>query len=284
MWGRGRGMRGRGMKVLGGCTTKCTTYNSHEKAMKEFLDLIKRPRVAASFWRQAAAGDAVRWQERGVDIAELHLDFWGAPPANLRPCSAKTAIAGVESYAPLPCIATARWSEEGGQWCGSEAERARLLSAAAAHYDAVDVELASEILLQVRDVVVPSGCALIMSRHNFLGADSLATMRDAAKRAFDLGADVYKNASMVETADDLCILKDFLQSWAGGPLVVTGMGSGDVARQARLELPACGSRLNFAAANGHSAPGQLSLDDTVKAVYPNTKNRTPAQISIADAV
>ena len=238
--------------------------------MKTFMHTIKEPRVAASFWQPAAAGEVQQWQSRGVEVAELRFDLWNMvsdADKDNPPCSISDVEVGILSYAGLQRIATARLCEEGGQWRDNEAARAAVLRTAAAHCEAVDVELAASIRPQIVEAAAANHCALILSRHNIHSADTLANMEEAMRRAFDAGADIYKNASMVKTPDDLRVLKDFLQKWAGQyPLIVTGMGSGDIAKQARRELPMHGSRLAFAAVVGKSAPGQLSLEETKAAV------------------
>lgn len=224
-----------------------------------FMSRLSVPRTAASFWRVENSDTVARLCAAGLDIAEIRLDL--AQINNLQ-----TARELITCYAPLPTILTIRPSWEGGQWQKDEAARQQLFVETIPLCAAVDIELAAAIRPHITAAAKAHGKALIISRHNLAAADSLADMETAAQRAFAAGADVFKNACMVNTAGDLAVLQSFLQRWKERPVIIIGMGETEVARRARLELPAQGSRIAFAAIGENSAPGQLSLAETVAAI------------------
>ena len=224
-----------------------------------FLSLLSKPRVAASFWRTADTDSLLTMQKDGLDIAEIRLDL-------AEQCDYESARQLMTGYQSLPLILTIRTAEEGGQWRGDDKTRCELFCQLLPLAAAADVELNSPILSQVVAAAKKTGRAVIVSRHNFFAAESLDNLNTAAQNAFDNGADVFKTACLVQNEDELKVLHDFLQQWREHRVVVIGMGESETARRARLSLPRDGSRIAFAAAAEKSAPGQLSLKETVAAI------------------
>ena len=223
----------------------------------DFLAFIAAPRVAASFWHLPAAAAVAAWRADGLEIAEIRADL-----ANTVDVAELQNIIAV--YESLPTILTIRTAAEGGQWRGDEEMRRDLFLHLLSRVAAVDVELSATICASVVAAAKAEERACIVSRHNFVGADSLEDIRAAAENAFAAGADIFKNACMIHNEEDLAVLGDFLQQELR-PCIIIGMGDSIFARRARLELPGLGSRIAFAAVGERSAPGQLSLAETAAA-------------------
>ncbi len=225
----------------------------------DFATFLSVPRVAASFWQKTDKNTLAQYCAAGLEIAEIRLDKAAVQDS----ATAKEIIAAYSSS--MPTILTIRSQFEGGEWQESEDKRLQLFSELSPLCDAVDIELAADILPQVVDIVKENNKALIISRHNFNGCDTLADITQSAKSAFACGADVFKNACVVNSENDFFILREVLQKWQGGTTVIIGMGESEFARRARLQLMQEGSRIAFAAIGHKSAPGQLSLEETAAA-------------------
>ena len=219
------------------------------------------PRVAAPFCRKVSP-DALRdFARTGMDIAEIRLDLAGAE-------SPQAASDLARSFRGVPTIATARAGFEGGAWKGDEFSRRDALLAALEFADAVDIELAAEGILS--SVVAAArgvggvGKTVIISRHNFSGMDSPERMSSALSQAREEGADIFKIACAVGDESDAETLLEFVRKNKSFPLIATAMGENPIARRARLDLARNGSVIAFASADGKSAPGQLTLSETLK--------------------
>ena len=216
------------------------------------------PRVAAPFCRKVSP-DALRdFARAGMDIAEIRLDLAGTE-------SPQAASDLARSFRGVPMIATARAGFEGGAWKGDESSRCAALLAALEFADAVDIELAAEgILSSVVAAARERGKAVIISRHNFSGMDSPERMSSALSQAREEGADIFKIACAVGDESEAETLLEFVRKNKSFPLIATAMGENPIARRTRLELARNGSVIAFASVDGKSAPGQLTLSETLK--------------------
>lgn len=222
----------------------------------------RRCNVAASFWTRQTETTIKTLAESGLDVAEIRLDLAGAGTES-------EARRLCESFSGMPTILTLRAAYEGGGWQGDDLSRGGRILSLLPFCDAVDIELAAEAILP--DIVAAcraQGKTIIVSRHNFAATDTAATLNNAMSAAFAAGADIFKCASLCVKASDFEVLAAFATQSCRQDrcCVVIGMDDGsnnEHARRARRELPRLGSCLAFAAIDGGSAPGQLSLAETV---------------------
>ena len=230
-----------------------------------------RAAIAVPFFRALPEERLRALRGDGMEVAEIRLDLAGVADA----ASAAELIRAF-AKAGVPLIATARVESEGGKWGGKrggggggdESLRRDVLLAALEFADAADIELsAAGILPEVVSAARRLGKLAVISRHNFAGTDSRARMESALRAARDSGADIFKMACAVSDESDSQRMLEFLRANRDGfPLIATAMGEGDSARNARLALARSGSVLAFAAADGPSAPGQMTLAETVAAL------------------
>ncbi|RIL07345.1 MAG: hypothetical protein DCC71_03275 [Proteobacteria bacterium] len=218
------------------------------------LPLGTRPRVAVPFTDSALRADVVDLGSRGLDVAELRVDLFGA-------CETDAALAVLPVFSGVPKLATIRHADEGGGWKGSEAERAALYRALLPHVDAIDVEVRSEIARDVVGAARRAGKLAIASFHDFGGTPAPRALEEVVERGRALGADVVKIAAAVAGDRDLRTLARLLLAHEDVGLVVIGMGERGIA--SRVLFPALGSLLTYAAAGTQTAPGQLPLDELV---------------------
>lgn len=104
---------------------------------------------------------------------------------------------------------------------------------------------------------------VVASRHFCGRVPAAAMLTAAAARALDLG-DVGKIAARVESAADLARLRKLAARRL--PLAVVGFGESAAAVESRAALPAAGSVLGFARTQGASAPGQMTVAQTARAL------------------
>jgi 3-dehydroquinate dehydratase type I len=188
-----------------------------------------------------------------VDVVEIRLD-----------CMADPKIAGAIARLDHPILVTNRPQWEGGQWTGSEQERAELLCRGlqwGARY--VDLELlaAPEIRAQVLEQAARMGAQVILSSHDFHTTPSSEHLERTLEQMMTSGADI---AKVVVTAhnprETLRILALQERAMAAGfPLSAFAMGAaGAISRLATLYL---GGFMTYAALSPEqaTAPGQLSV-------------------------
>lgn len=213
---------------------------------------------------RALSGEALEdLRQAGMDAAEIRLDMAGAWTPDRA-----AELLGAFARCGVPLIATARSELEGGKWRGDEDTRRDVLLRALDFADAADIELSSgEIAREIASAARTRGKVAIVSRHNFSGMDSQGQMGAALKDARALGADIFKVACMVERESDAECICSFVRERCGDfPLIATAMGEREIARRTRLDLARNGSLVAFASADGKSAPGQLTLAETVAAL------------------
>ena len=208
-----------------------------------------RANVVGSFGTSAAldAADAGTVRD-ACDLAEIRLDLIsGHGAADFSPWN---------HLREIPLLFTARRGSEGGSGDLSAAARTALLEMALDDAACIDIELASIPgmggLLQT---LQSRGIPWIASFHDFGKLPDTAVLADAARRALDAGAAVFKVAAMLHSPADMARLADFQLADHGLPLATMGMGS--LAPVSRLLCAQCGSVLNYGyLGETPTAPGQ----------------------------
>jgi 3-dehydroquinate dehydratase I len=202
----------------------------------------------------------------GLDLLEARIDCFSR-------CD-EAYVLGQISRTPAgtALVCTIRSRAEGGSWKGTERERLALFSSLMPKTDAVDIELSSS---EIRDRVSEFGHGekktVIVSYHNFEGTPPLAELRAIAHRAKESGANIVKIATTPRSLQDIQTLASLTMAEAEQNIIVLGMG--DLGLKTRFLLPALGSLATFAYLDRPSAPGQLSVAETlgiIKVLYPES--------------
>ena len=160
-----------------------------------------------------------------------------------------------------PLIITARHPAEGGQNKLSAARRRALLLEFLPRATYVDVELRSarglvRVIAEARRAKV----RLILSVHDFRRTPPVGELRKLAVRARGASADVFKLATRVDTSADLARLIAGFEALQTN-LPISAMGVGALGREARREMLARGSALNYAHLGAAQVDGQFSLPE-----------------------
>lgn len=183
------------------------------------------------------------------DLAEIRLDLL---------CSDDGKIEGNpwSHLAEIPLLFTARRMEEGGALPLMPESRIRLLRNTLDRAAWIDVEVASMeemdgLLAELAERRIP----WIASYHDFNRLPPTAELEQAAKRAKDAGAAVFKAAAKLDSPADLARLAEFQLGDHGLP--VSTMGMGPLAPVSRLLCAQCGSVFNYGfLGETATAPGQ----------------------------
>lgn len=193
----------------------------------------------------------------GASIVEARIDEYASHDTAY-------VIDQLQQLAGLPVLATIRYRREGGRWDRPEAERLALYEAILPYCDAVDAEVyARDLFAPLAQRARAAGKLVIGSFHDFEGMPSPRKLSAIATYGKARGAHVVKVAAMCHRRSDLQDLARFtLHAKRDAPLVVVGMGEHGAA--SRIFLPILGSLLTYTFLGEATAPGQLTLDDTLK--------------------
>jgi 3-dehydroquinate dehydratase-1 len=222
-------------------------------------------RVVGSFGKREDLRAADAAEVRACcDIAEIRLDLimtgkGGEDPEPWR------------HLQDIPLLFTARRQDEGGARALSAKQRLALLEPTLAQAAWLDLEVASigdmgELLQELARRKIP----WLASFHDFKQMPARAVLEDAAHRALDAGASVFKAAAMLRQPADLARLAEFQLADHGLP--VASMGMGPLAAVSRLLCAQCGSVLNYGyLGKTATAPGQWDaalLKETIARLMP----------------
>jgi 3-dehydroquinate dehydratase-1 len=182
------------------------------------------------------------------DLVEIRLDriLTGPDDANAAPW---------QHLRDVPLLFTVRREDEGGRALNAD-QRMQWLAPVLDQAAAIDIEVASigEMNALVHDLnhrAIP----WIASFHDFNKMPDSAVLLDAARRARDAGACVFKTAAWLHHAADLARLAEFQLADHG--LAVATMGMGPLGAVSRLLCAQCGSALNYGSlGKTTTAPGQ----------------------------
>lgn len=210
--------------------------------------LLDAPRVVATVHCPDDLDVASRLDAgQGIDLLELRLDCLGGHLDRAQ-CLA-------ESESRLPILVTARGAAEGGGDPGLDlAGRAALYNRFLPYASAIDIELADAVSLAgiVADARA-SGTLVIISRHDFQKTPDRQAIAALRGQALATGADIFKLASHMTSADDIARLLRLVTEHPGE---TAAMGMGSLGMPTRLLLACAGSRLNYGYLSRPNAPGQ----------------------------
>ena len=222
------------------------------------------PVVIAPFTDRTPPAALARAARQGLDLFEARVDLFQHPGA----VSTAKQLAAAKKL--LPVLLTVRSAKEGGSYDRSEASRLELYGALLKGVSAIDVELAAEIRADVVAAAKKAKRLVVLSHHDFVRTPSERELDRVVTRGFDAGADIVKVAAQVTDDADCARLAALFTLYPGRALVVVGMG--EHGKKTRIFFPALGSRFTFASLDRATAPGQLDLGATQRALalfYPD---------------
>jgi len=222
------------------------------------VELGKVPRVIVALGGENLKESLERARELKVDLVEARLDLL----PEVSESSVKSFLDAVSDYG-FYSVSTIRPVWEGGKFKGSEEERLKLFEFVVSHpaTGAVDVELRSEILPYVRELVRDERKVLIVSYHDFDRTPSSQEIEGILGRAKETGADVVKVAFAGKSLSDAtrvcCLLSRF-----DHPKIFMVMG--EVGKFTRVVGFSFGSLLTYTFFGKPVAPGQIEAEKLIK--------------------
>lgn len=170
----------------------------------------------------------------------------------------------LERLKGLHVLATIRHKREGGGWDKPEAERLALYREILPLCSAVDAEIYSRSMFPELAAMAKAAHKLVIgSYHDFQGLPSPRKMIAINAYGRRNGAQIVKIAAMCRRKGDLTFLTRYLVSAKPNDhLVIIGMG--EHGASSRIFLPLMGSLITYTFLGEATAPGQLTLDETLK--------------------
>ncbi|MCD4704138.1 MAG: type I 3-dehydroquinate dehydratase [Methanosarcinaceae archaeon] len=224
------------------------------------IDLDNRAAIVASIDADpvtlATAAEAA-----GAEILELRLDLLGVRTLD----DARQIVSQLRQATHLPCIATNRLQNDGGQWTGAEEDRITLLAGIIPLVDAVDIELSTN--KDIRDKLVRNArehnTTVIISSHDLSRTPSREQMKKILDDSFKAGADIAKLAVMPQCLQDVLNLLQVTLDSTGS---VSTISMDTMGSHTRIIAPCYGSVLTYGAVDRSVAPGQLRVDQLRQAM------------------
>ena len=204
----------------------------------------------------AGMGRALAAALKRSEYAELRLDF-------LRPRDVPAALA-LAGPVIGRCVCTLRPRSQGGEFAGTEAERASVLKMVA-EYGPFRVDVESQTIARnggLARYIRSTGTQILASWHDFAGTPSAAQLARRLKRMEEL-SDHVKIVTTARGGDDVGrILSLYSRSSEGSDLVAFAMG--EAGRISRILCMYLGSPYTYAHIGRAVAPGQFSVDEVGK--------------------
>ncbi|MCB1061981.1 MAG: type I 3-dehydroquinate dehydratase [Verrucomicrobiae bacterium] len=218
--------------------------------MNDSSQFLATPRVVATVHRpqdlQALASRPA--DDTICDLLEFRLD-------NLR--EHLDEVETVVRSTQVPCLMTARHSDEGGAGFLDEATRESLLRRFLPMAQLIDIEIRS--LPAMADLVNDArnaGVGVIASCHDFQKTLPLSDLESAIVATQAGFADVVKIAMTLNSMSDMTILLLLTEATVASGQKISSMGMGRLGKVSRLALAAAGSCLNYGFLHEPNAPGQ----------------------------
>ena len=211
-------------------------------------------KIVAVIWGDGLLRLATSAKEGGAEVLEVRVDLFET--VNL--VSLKKRLKEIKRKVELPIIATVRRRDEGGGRRYTERQRLHIFRSLMPLVDAVDIELRSgRIIGEVMREAKLRGRLVLVSYHNLTKTPSNGILKDIARRAKEMGADIVKIATLAKSRQDVARLLSFTYQCPHKPLVTISLGR--LGSISRIIASLFGSRLTYACVETEAAPGQLDV-------------------------
>jgi len=195
-----------------------------------------------------------------VEMAEIRLDLCPLDEVEREELFSTT---------DKPLIATCRI----GKGISAQEAEQRLLEAIEDGATYVDLELEAPVQMSrnITRTCRENGISLIRSYHNFVRTPSTEELEDICEKAARYGANLIKVATLATSENDWEQIKPIYDELVEGSFV--GFCMGEAGKQSRIECLSLGAPFSYASLDGEeaTAPGQWSLEQMDKALYPDRK-------------
>jgi len=232
------------------------------------VELGKVPRVVLATDDENLKSNMERARLLGIDLVEARVDLLKEPTEK----RVRTFLDVVADYG-FYAVSTVRPVWEGGAFRDDESERLSLFELLVKHpaTGAVDVELRSEILPEVRAMARQERKPLIVSYHDFEKTPGESEIEELFGKAVEAGADLVKLAFTGKSHDDAARICSTLFKFKE-PKVFMVMG--EAGKFTRVVGFSFGSLLTYTFFGKPVAPGQIEAERLVsllKEFYPDRR-------------
>jgi len=184
-----------------------------------------------------------------VELAEIRIDL-----AKF----SKTDVTKIFSKSPAKLIATCRPDNY------SDTERMILLKAAilaGAAYVDIEIESTVDFASEMVSFAKKNHTLVIVSYHNYKKTPNISNLSSIIKSCFNIGADIAKIATMVNSMNDVSKLLSLYNT--NRKVIILGMG--EKGKITRVLAPSFGSPFTFATLDESSAtaPGQMTVEQLI---------------------
>jgi 3-dehydroquinate dehydratase type I len=191
--------------------------------------------------------------EKLSDLIEIRFDLSGREiePKKIRKLTS------------VPLIATNRSKPEGGRFEGpAKKQLEKLLKAAEAEFDYVDLEVSSKISEEAQRFR-SLGVKPIISFHNFKETPNTRKLDEILKKQKGKSDEICKIVSMARRIEDNLTILNFLYSAVKDQVKIIAFCMGKLGLPSRILSPIFGGYLTYASAmrGKEAAPGQLTLEE-----------------------
>jgi len=215
------------------------------------LELGKRPLIAGV----VSSEDDLKEELVGpADLLELRIDMF----ERIEIPFILDMVLKARSF-DKPLLATVRAFSEGGMKEIEDSLRAEIINELIPHIDAIDLEIASSLLIsRFKPLLENKGKLLIGSYHNFNETPEDKVLEETYSKAKELHCDIVKIATTTNTEEDLVRLLEFTFRHRKEGIITVSMGD-ILATIGRPILCVFGSLLTYGSLTRGSAPGQMSV-------------------------
>jgi|Deesub1362A_J573_1020465.scaffolds.fasta_scaffold18618_2 3-dehydroquinate dehydratase-1 len=213
--------------------------------------VTRRPLIAASI-SDRELGLIDKAVLDSIDLIELRVDHFSKYSSEY----ISEIINKVKKFNKY-IICTIRSSDEGGATYINDSERLRIFNEVASLVDIIDIEAASDIFLDVLNIVKENNKILIASVHNFDTTPSYRELEDTVLFNKSRGAHIVKIATMPKRREDILVMTKLTVTYFLENIVTICMGQ--MGMITRVFFPFIGSLFTFASVGKTKAPGQMDV-------------------------
>lgn len=222
--------------------------------------------------RQEVVEEGRKLKDKRIDLVEWRVDFFEeVEDVN----EVLSVLEELKSIIDKPLIFTFRRKREGGQREISEMYYLYLnrMVAESKLVHIIDIELFTENVENIIDIVHQQNVYTIISNHDFIQTPSKMELCDRLIEVQKMGGDIAKIAVMPNSTTDVITLLDVTQEMSEKldiPVVTMSMSTKGLI--SRLIGESTGSAITFGIVENASAPGQIPVEELYKVLEIIHKN------------
>ena len=194
-----------------------------------------------------------------ADILEIRADGL----VECTPESVHNILTQIKKETSAKLLLTVRWRKESGLFKGSEEERKAIILGNLHLIDMVDIELESQSREEVVKDARANGISVIISHHDFKKTPDSESIKKTVEAEIKAGADYAKIAYQAVNHEDVLKLLRITASLSKDVNIIA-ISMGEIGRISRIAAPYFGSKMTYASFGDPTAPGQMTVEQTIE--------------------